>query len=121
MPSRGIENRPLSEDECSLLIWLVENGNPEARAYMPQLETVRVVGRCRCGCPSIDLAVGDAKEATTGASHILADYIGTTPEGWQVGVQLHARDGKLSELEVYNLSEHEGAYPLPTIASLKPF
>jgi hypothetical protein len=115
------EDRPLTPEERTLLEWLIEHGKPEARDFTTQLQGIRVVGRCRCGCPTIDLGVEGAKEATTGASQILADFVGQTPEGWQVGVLLHVRSCKLSELEVYNLSEHEGAYSLPTIASLKPF
>jgi hypothetical protein len=118
MPAEG---RSLTPEERSLLEWLVENGIPEAREFSSQLEGIRVVGGCGCGCPTIALGVEGAKEATKGPSQILADYIGETPEGWLVGVLLHARKGKLSELEVYNLSEHDGQYSLPTIASLKPF
>jgi len=44
--------------------------------------------------------------------------LGTTPENFQVGVILHAREGKLSELEIYPLLETTGS--LPKIESLKP-
>jgi hypothetical protein len=36
-------------------------------------------------------------------------------------VLLHARQGKLAEMEVYNLSEHDGKFSLPSIETLKPF
>jgi hypothetical protein len=111
----------LTEDEHTLLRWLIEHGSSEAQEYFPQIERASVVSHCRCGCPTIDLGIGGALTSTAGPSHILADYIGETPEGWLVGVLLHAREGKLSELEIYNLSEHEGPYSLPLISSLKPF
>jgi hypothetical protein len=116
-----VENRPLTVEEKTLLEWLMEQGSPEAREFTPQLEHARVVGRCGCGCPTIDLGIGASDTRTVGASQILAEFVGTSPEGWQVGVLLHARDGKLSELEIYNLSEHEGAYSLPSISTLTPF
>ena len=57
----------------------------------------------------------------TAPSVLVADFVGETPAGRQVGVILHAREGRLSELEVYDFSEHDGAFPLPSIESLKPF
>lgn len=77
-----------------------------------------MVSRCGRGCPLIDLGSGGAFICTAGPSQILADFIGETPGGW--GVLLHAREGKLSELEIYNLSGHEGACSLPLISTLKP-
>jgi hypothetical protein len=115
-----VENRPLSEDERTLLVWLIEHGIPEAHEFTGQMEEARVVGRCACGCPSIDLGIRGAKRRTVGPSQILADFMGKTPEGLEVVVLLHARGGKLSELEIYNFPEHEGAFSLPTLGSLKP-
>lgn len=115
------ENRPLSPDERRLIEWLIEHGSPEPCNFASQVAEARVIGRCRCGCPTIDLGIGAIKERTVGASQILADFIGETPEGFRVGVLLHAREGKLSELEVYNLSDCAGAFSLPVIESLKPF
>lgn len=120
-PTPVAEGRSLTPEERILLEWLVEHGDSEGRAFSSQLEGIRVVGGCGCGCPTIALGVEGAKEATAGPSQILADFLGETPDGWQAGILLHAREGKLSELEVYNLSEHDGPYSLPTIDSLKPF
>ena len=119
-PSPIPEDRPLSPDERKLLEWLIAHGTPEAENFAPQLAEVRVVGRCHCGCPTIDLDIAGTKEHSVGASQILAGYVGETREGFQVVVLLHAREGKLSELEVYSLSEHEGTFSLPVIESLKP-
>lgn len=121
-PSRGpkMEDRPLTREERNLLTWLIEHGSPEAHRFAAQLERARVVGSCGCGCPTIDLGI-DGAPATHGASQILADFVGTTREGWQVGVLLHCRKGTLSELEIYNLSEPEGRFSLPEISTLIPF
>src|SRR5690348_10504690 len=83
------ENRPLTPEERPLLEWLIANGNPDARAYAQQIDYVRVIGRCSCRCPTVDLVVDDCQEAITGPSHILANFIGLTPDGIQVGVLLH--------------------------------
>jgi hypothetical protein len=113
------EHRPLNDAERSLLEWLLAHGSPDARQYAPQLLQARVVGRCTCGCPTIDLAMGDRQQRTVGPSHVLADFEGITPEGIKVGVILHAREGQLSELEIYALPEADGPFSLPMIESLK--
>jgi hypothetical protein len=110
------ENRELRSDERQLVEWLLEHGIPEAKSYAPQLTGLHVVAHCGCGCPTIDLAVGGANATTVGQSHVLADFYGATPEGIEVGVILHGRQGKISELEVYPLTETPAS--LPTIESL---
>jgi hypothetical protein len=106
------DHRDLTSDERVLLEWLIANGNNGAVAFASQLSQVKVVSRCTCGCPSIDLAVGERQERTTGISTILADAVGYSPEGVKVDVILHAREGQLSELEVVS---HDGttAFALP--------
>jgi hypothetical protein len=113
------ENRQLNAEERTLIEWLIANGIPEAKNYAQQLEGLHVVSHCSCGCPTVDLAVVDAQASTTGPSRILADFLGVTPEGQQVGVALHAREGKISELEVYAMGQTIGS--LPKIETLNPF
>jgi hypothetical protein len=110
----------LSEEERTLIEWLIANGIPEAKNYTQQLEDLHVVSHCSCGCPTLDLAVLNDQASTEGPSQILADFLGITPEGLQVGVILHAREGQISELEVYPLDETVGK-SLPTIETLNPF
>jgi hypothetical protein len=52
-----------------------------------------------------------------GPSLILADFFGTTPEGIEVGVILHGRAGKISELEIYGLDKTPTS--LPNVQSLR--
>src|SRR4051794_29027260 len=96
---RSKKNRPLSRSELTLLKWLLEHGTERAPVYAEQLPHLQVISHCGCGCPSVDLSVRG--EVGSGGSEIVADYIGVTPEGLDVGILLHARDGKLAELEVY--------------------
>jgi hypothetical protein len=69
----------------------------------------------------IDLAVGDHDQRKTASSKILADVVGTTLEGIDVEVVLHAREGETSELEVYAIANVKERFRLPTIESLKQF
>jgi hypothetical protein len=116
------ENKLLNPEERELVKWLLANGAPEAGAYARQLGNLRVVGRCSCGCPTVDLANGDSEEIATGPSQILADFIGVTADNVEVGVVLHARQNEISELEVYSLGITDTTgrtFGLPKIESLK--
>ena len=99
--------RDLTFDERRLLEWLIANGNADASAFALQLPRVKVAARCTCGCPTLDLALGEKKTRTVGSSTILADAVGRSPEGVPVSVILHARGGEISELEVISLDETE--------------
>jgi hypothetical protein len=107
------ENRAVTAAERELISWLISHGTPEAPDYIPQIEKLQVVRRCSCGCPTVDFY------ASKDASKILADFYGMTPEGVEVGVILHARDGRIAELEVYPLYEQEAPFGLPKIDTLK--
>ena len=115
---RAPENRALTTDERILLEWLISNGSPDAAKYAPQIPRVSVVSRCTCGCPTIDLAVDGKHE--DGPSELVADFVGKSPEGIQVGVILHCRGGQISELEVYAMGEVNGVFGLPCPDALVP-
>ena len=115
------ERRPLTEEERKLLEWLLANGSPEAKPYLSQIANVNVVGKCTCGCPTVDLALGGHEQRKTAPSIILADFVGKAPEGIEVGVIVHAREGEISELEVYAIPDWKGPFSLPTVESLKQF
>jgi len=113
------ERRELSPDERKLLEWLLAHGTPEASFYVAQLPILKVVSRCACGCPSIDLVVGEKNSRTTGASTIIADTMGRSPEGALVGVIVHVREGEISELEVYSVDGEAEVFSLPKSEMLK--
>ena len=115
------ERRPLTREERTLLEWLMRNGGPDAQRYVSQIPDISVVGRCTCGCPSIDLAVAGNVQRKTAPSCLLADFEGMTPEGISVGVILHSREGEISELEIYAIPDVKGPFSLPTIESLKTY
>ncbi|MGA9981295.1 MAG: hypothetical protein WBQ08_21930 [Candidatus Sulfotelmatobacter sp.] len=105
------EERSLSPEETTLVEWLVEHGRPDASQYGWQVPKLRVFSRCGCGCPTIDFAIGETRK--TGASHIIADGKGKSPEGAAVGVILHVREGEISELEAYSITGEATVFTLP--------
>lgn len=93
-------------------------GRAEAAEYVPQLTNLPVVARCTCGCPTLDLAVGGRRSRTEGALTILADAVGQSHDGVPVNVILHAREGEISELEVFSMDATE-IFSLPKPEMLK--
>jgi len=97
-----------------LLEWLLKNGVEGADAYLEQTPRARVVSRCTCGCPTVDLALDVRLSGRHGPSTILADAEGRSPEGHLISVIVHARGGELSELEVYSIDGPAEHFTLPT-------
>jgi hypothetical protein len=111
-------NRPLTAEEVHLLRWLIAHGTAEASRYADQVDRVRVVSECTCGCPTIDLALDDQSTSTQGGSLIISDVVGESPEGIGVNVILHVRGEALSELEVYS-PDGRSPFGLPKPEALK--
>ncbi len=91
--------RPLTVDEHDLIEALLGAVRSGVGRYIGQLEELEVVGRCRCGCPSIDLASAGSASDGRASPLVLADA--ESPEGVPVGVILWVRNGQLSGLEVH--------------------
>lgn len=115
-------SRPLGEAEAELVTALAAACR-EPR-LVAQVERCRVVGECRCGCPSLRLAAkgpalaGETVRRLSGAGR--DDYVAVRAagltDGHRVEVALHVVGGLLAELEVY---AGEGArVTLPAAAEL---
>ena len=91
--------RALTVDEHDLIEAMLGALRSGVGRYINQLESAEVVGGCRCGCPSINLAVGSDADGDLPTPVVLADA--ESPEGVLVGVILWARGGFLSGLEVH--------------------
>jgi len=91
--------RPLTPNEHDLIEALLGAVRSGVSRYIAQLESLKVVGGCRCGCPSIDLELASAGSNGMPTPVILADA--ESPEGVPVGVILWSRGGRLSALEVH--------------------
>ena len=113
--------RPLTVDEHDLIEALLGAVRSGVGRYIGQLESVEVIGRCRCGCPSIDLATTGLQQDGRAVPLVLADA--ESPEGVPVGVILWVRNGRLSGLEVHPW-EASGFFRLPcpeTLHNLRIF
>jgi hypothetical protein len=115
-----IGDRPLSETEHGLIRWLLEHGTAEATPYLEQLNRIRVAGQCPCGCPTVDLAVGDVQHPAGGDKVILADYQWQGPGDSRFGVYVFARSGLLAGLAVWAIEGHDMPSRLPEPAELRP-
>jgi hypothetical protein len=108
------ETRELTSKERLLLERLLVDPTEGMKPYVEQLPNVTVASRCSCGCPSLGLAVSGGIASPSSHSLILAEAGGVSPEGISFGIILHAREGLISELEVYPIGG-EGAFTLPGI------
>lgn len=95
-------NRSLTPAELDLARWMLEQGNPEAAAFLPQLQLAEVTPwKCPCGCASINFQIQGQPEAPPGV-HILGDFL--LGEGELTsGAFIFESGGLLSGIEVYGL------------------
>ncbi len=113
------DNRDLTSDERQLVLWMLEHGNHQARAFLPQVDQVRISPwRCECGCASVDFIQEKQAEPTAGM-RILGDYVfgGGDHES---GMFIFERGGILSGIEVYGLGG-DAARSLPHPVECRPF
>jgi hypothetical protein len=99
---------------------MVKHGTPEASAYANQVDRLRVVSECTCGCPTVDLGLDGRLAAPSGGSLIIADALGTSAEGTELNVILHVKEDAIACLEVYSL-DGSGPFGLPVLESLRSF
>lgn len=112
-------NRSLTPAEEQLIRWMLEHGDPEARAFLPQLERALVTPwRCPCGCASINLSVEGFPEPS-GGLHLLADFVFGTEKDLS-GIFVFEKSGILAGLEVYGLAG-DAPKTLPSIEALEPW
>lgn len=102
-------DRELTENERVALDAMLGDDVPGVREFRAQAATARVTGSCRCGCPTIDLAVDpDAPSAPPGPNPIAE---AGAPQG---GLLLFATDGRLSCLEYYSHTDDKpDGFPPP--------
>ena len=100
-----IDPRPASPAERALVARLLDVAiDPEAaEALRAQVDRLKVVARCECGCPSV---VFGMPAGMSGERRVMvADAYGTAPEGYAVGLLLWTVGGYLEYLEMYTLGD----------------
>ena len=92
--------------------WMLQHGEPEAEAYLDQVDEAIVSGGCGCGCASIDFQVGDRHVDKKKGMTILSDYL-YGPESPPFGAFVFAHGDTLGGLEVYGFGETADRLPAP--------
>jgi len=118
-PSRIVVDRPLTEQERSLIEWLLAHGDGDNAEFIAQLAQASVAALCPCGCASIDLAI--AGRSGTGGMRVLADYQWTTPEGHLHGAFVFEQAGLLAGLDVWSIDGEGVPSVLPATEDLLPY
>ncbi|HAH50570.1 MAG TPA: hypothetical protein DCL80_04580 [Balneola sp.] len=116
-----IVERPLTEKERSLLIWLVDNGNKEAKSLKHEIENISVYSVCGCGCASIDFAIDGNPVKSNSGMTVVSDFLYDSEKGNQMGCFLFTVDKHLAGIEVYSLGSNEIPDVLPLQQKLYPF
>ena len=117
--ARVTANRPIQIAEAAVVRTMLLQA-PVAPGYahlVDTIESLRVIDRCACGCDSVDFAKTDSINRST----LLADGIGLTPKGGQVGVIVWGRVDAVTGLEVYDLGAGDDDIRLPVLQSIRPF
>ena len=89
--------RELTLKERQVVEWLIANRKPEIPDFLAQVDSVKVIGGCPCGCPSLDFETDEDKSKK---EVIVADVVGASPEGVLCSLILWSRGNQLSGVEV---------------------
>jgi hypothetical protein len=117
--SAAFMNRPLTTAEKELIRWMLEHGEPDAKAFLPQLEKAQATDWCcPCGCASINLSVEGSPEPSGGMRPI-GDFVFGAGESFS-GIFVYEQGGVLAGLEVYGLAG-DAPKSLPSPEALRPF
>ena len=112
-------DRPASQQERDFVRWLLEHSDPQYLPLASQIDALRVVSKCTCGCPTVDFALEGNPPQRKGEKDI-SDY-GATFDDQPVGVLLFACNGSLSMLEVYSCAGSDKPFGLPKIEDIYPY
>jgi len=110
-------DRPITSHERDVILWLIDHATPEHEQLAAQVESLRVVSKCTCGCPTVYFAV-EGDPPTRKGEEVISDYVATV-DGHGVGVMLFELNGHLSSLEVYSFGVHKEPFGLPAIEDLR--
>jgi hypothetical protein len=112
MERSPIAVRAISGEERAILERALQYA-PADGADLPsldQLDSLQVVGKCQCGCASVDfqhLKPGEIAD-------VAADAIGETSAGERVGIIVFALGGNFQALEIVGYSDNPAPLPVPS-------
>lgn len=119
MNKRTKINRLISAKEIEVVRITLEHAAtaPEFRKLIAGAEGLQVVGKCDCGCDSVDFVEqGKAVDAKP-----IADGTGNTYRGGKVGVIVWGTQRIITGLEIYDLGAGDKDIKLPIPESIMPF
>jgi hypothetical protein len=108
--------RPISREEADVVVAALEKApvGGDRTSLREKVRSLVVIDRCKCGCATIDFESSIAP----GSARVVADGLGKTPSGKDVGVLVWGDDQAISGLEIYDM-EPESARELPDPVSVK--
>jgi hypothetical protein len=110
----SVKARPLTASERGILDLLLTQDFEGVDALRAQVPHVSVVGRCTCGCATVDLAVdkGRCKPAPSYSRPILSEAQVVDDDKEPLGgVIAFLDDGYLSMLEIYSYGDPIPKWP----------
>jgi hypothetical protein len=114
------EDRLMTVQEQRLVRWMLQNGTPEARAFLSQAKRAKVTPRrCLCGCATMEFVI-EGHPVTTGIGRLLGDYLFEDEERRLCGIFVYEQHGVLGGVEVYGM-EGDAPWSLPEPEQLRPF
>ncbi len=104
--------RAISAEERTILERALQYAPVDGADLPPlgQLDSLQVVGKCQCGCASVDFRHIKAGEI----ADVVADAIGETLAGEQVGIIVFALGGNFQGLEIVGYSDNPAPLPVPS-------
>jgi hypothetical protein len=109
-------DRPILPAETAVIVAALANApvSPNAAMLVESVSSLHAVSGCDCGCGSIDFTTRDQPNSP------IADGVGTTASGNEVGVLVWGTTSTITALEIYSLAEClDRGFPMPQ--SIRPF
>jgi len=109
--------RPIAPIEAAAVSALLTRApiGQSCEASSHDIGSLTIVGKCSCGCESLFFSgIAEAKDQFR-----LADGLGYTEDGEEIGMILWASGSRIVNLELYNYSENPARLPPPD--SICPF
>jgi len=114
-------DRPLSVDERTLVVWLLDHGSPRAKEALSQVPDLRVASKCECGCASVDFSVKGQVPWPRAGMEIVSDFWWRTHSGHLCGAFVFLRGELLAGLDLWSIDGEETPTQLPRTEDLRPY
>jgi hypothetical protein len=112
---RATTDRQVNDAEAACIRAALERAAviPEAPELIGAIADLRVVGRCDCGCASVDFV-----KDSGGHTQPIADGTGKTARGGDVGLIVWGTNHEITGLEVYDRGAGDDDLNLPELDSI---